>query len=236
MLKVEQPLPGRAYLGCDTSQCIASADDAQALLSEGFRFIVRYLPLSGMSAGVRSLSTDEAALLTDAGLAVMAVQYGRLRDISSDTGLADGEVAALALRAVLSPQVTLWCDMEDVLATPPQPGALWIGTERPVALQPKTRQQWLEYATAWCTGAAKMGAVNLGMYVGAGLPFTSEDLYSLPFRAYWRSCSQVPNVAHRGYQVLQLNRPNIMVGRVTVDIDVIQQDYQGDRPYWAVKG
>jgi hypothetical protein len=78
---------------------------------------------------------------------------------------------------------------------------------------------------------------NPGVYVGAGVapPLSESELFhSLPFQRYWRSFSAVNNVQARGYQLLQLYPGDQVIAGVQVDLDVVQTDYLGSRPCWAV--
>jgi hypothetical protein len=66
---------------------------------------------------------------------------------------------------------------------------------------------------------------------------SSEQLFhELPFRRYWRSLSQVPNVDVRGYQLIQLFPDDVTVAGVRVDLDVVQSDCLQNRPVWIVRG
>jgi hypothetical protein len=218
MIKVEQAAV--PCLGVDTSQPL-SLGHIDTLRVFDVRFVIRYVPLDG-GLPKNCLTGFELEALTKAGLAVMCVQHGRSQDWTANRGLADGREAGEYAKAIDYPHdATLWCDLE--------------ASER--AADPKSL---IDYANAWCVGAASGSALRLGLYVGAGLPLTGPELYGLPFRSYWRSCSQVPNIPHRGYQMIQLFPPNQRLGEgpdsVQVDFDIIQTDYESDRPFWAVKG
>jgi hypothetical protein len=192
--------------GFDTIEIISAAA-AKALAASGFSFAVRY---------AETITRGELEALTGAGLGVMLAGYARVRDWSADTGRADGaRVASKALAAGFPVAATLWCDQEG--GVPDQPTAV-------------------AYATAWWRGATGAGSEDPGLYVGDGAGFDSGlALHTLiPFRRYWRSMSQVPNVAGRGYQVLQLYPPDQMVAGVRVDLDIIQSDYQGGLPVLCV--
>ena len=83
--------------------------------------------------------------------------------------------------------------------------------------------------------AIKQGGSPPGVYVGWGLPFSSSELYwSLAFTGYWKSLSDVPDVAVRGYQMIQHGPANQLVCGVTVDIDTIQADQKGNVPQWLI--
>jgi Domain of unknown function (DUF1906) len=216
MLTVETaPLNTSEIVGFDT---IAKLDAAagSCLVDAGLRFCVRYVALG--APGSRDLDDVELDGLTGAGLAMMAVQYARTGGWSATTGRADGEAAARnALAAGFPPDATLWCDAEGAIPS----------TDVAIA-----------YSTAWYEGATAGGCTELGIYVGAGFapPVSEPQLFhALPFRRYWRSLSQVQNVGTRGYQVLQLFPGDQLIAGVRVDLDVVQSDYLGSRPRWAVK-
>jgi hypothetical protein len=215
MLQVEQaPRDSTNIVGFDTITKVSSAA-AVRLAGTGLRFAVRYVGLNAPSPG--SLDALELDGLTAAGLAVMGVQYARTANWSADTGRMDGEAAARnALAAGLPPDTTIWCDMEGSIT----------GAEVAIA-----------YGTGWYDGATAAGISDPGVYVGAGLapPLTDAELFhSLPFRRYWRSFSAVGNVQTRGYQMLQLFPGDQVIAGVQVDLDVVQSDYLGSRPCWAV--
>jgi hypothetical protein len=201
-------------VGFDT---IAKLDGATAtrLVSTGLAFGIRYVGLG--DPGRSDLDATELHALTDAGLGMMAVQYARTKGWSKATGRTDGQAAARnALAAGVLAEATLWCDLEGRL-----PSA----------------EVAIAYAAAWYDAATNAGIQDPGLYVGAGVPLTSEQLFhDLPFRRYWRSFSQVPNVDVRGYQMIQLFPDDVTVAGVRVDLDVVQSDYLRNRPVWVVQG
>jgi hypothetical protein len=215
MLHVEiAPANTATIVGFDTIAKIDAAA-AQRLVSAGLRFAVRYVSLGRPSP--EALDALELDLLARAGLGVMAVQFARVADWNSVTGRADGEAAARgAIAAGLPPETTVWCDMEGAI-----PNA----------------ELAIAYGNGWYDGATSGGIADPGVYVGAGLapPLTEAELFhSLPFRRYWRSFSAVNNVQTRGYQMLQLFPGDQSIAGVEVDLDVLQTDYLGSRPVWAV--
>jgi hypothetical protein len=201
-------------IGFDT---ITKLDGATAtrLASAGLAFGVRYVGLG--NPGPDDLDAGELEAVTDAGLGVMAVQYARTKGWSAATGRADGQAAARnALAAGVLAEATLWCDLEGRL-----PSA----------------EVAIAYAVQWYEAAVNAGMPDPGLYVGAGVPLTSEELFhQLPFRRYWRSFSQVPNVDVRGYQLIQLFPGDVTVAGVRVDLDVVQSDFLRNRPVWVVQG
>lgn len=185
--------------------------DAKAcrfLVREGFHFVVRYL------GGMRR---EEFERIICSGLAVMPVTYSRSSGWtpSAEMGTADGLESVAQLRALQMPLgVTVWLDLEGC-AGPAQSTADWVN--------------------AWSSVVRGVG-YEAGLYVGAnpgGLD--SESLWSLPYTTrYWRSCSRVPEPAHRGWCMQQLRPWNHKLGPLTVDVDVIEEDHKGSRPTWVV--
>ena len=215
MLVVEQaPLHTPKIIGFDT---IARLEPAAAgrLAAAGLAFAVSYVSLR--EGGPGPLDAAHVELLAGAGLRVMPVQFARTSGWSAKSGQADGAAAARnALAVGLPPGVTLWCDLEGAI-----PSA-------DIAIA---------YANAWVEAATAAGAEDPGLYVGAGLPLTGDELFErLAVRRYWRSFSAVPNIARRGYQMLQLFPGDQLVEGIRVDLDVVQSDYFGDRPRWAAAG
>ena len=214
LLAERAPRNSTKVLGFDTTTKINAAAAAR-LAQSGLQFAIRYVGLGPPSPS--TLDALELDLLTSSGLAVMAVQYARTENWSAETGRADGEAAARnALAAGLPPDTTLWCDMEGAI-----PGA----------------EIAIAYGNAWYDAATCGGMVNPGVYVGDGVapPLSEAELFhSLPFQRYWRSFSAVSNVQARGYQMLQLYPGDQLIAGVQVDLDVVQTDYLGSRPVWAI--
>jgi hypothetical protein len=214
MLRVEAaPIDPARIVGFDTIVKLTRADVTR-LASTGLSFACRYVGLG--APGAADLDAGEVRDITDAGLGVMPVQYARTARWNASTGQADGESAARRTIAIgLPPEVTVWCDLE---------GRIPLDAV-------------IEYAAGWYEGATNAGVRDPGLYVGAGVPLTSAQLFhDLPFRRYWRSLSQVPNVDVRGYQLLQLFPDDLTISGVRVDLDVVQSDYQQTRPVWAIRG
>lgn len=186
--------------------------DTQAcrfLVREGFHFAVRYL--GGMSR-------VEFERILCSGLAVMPVTYSRGAGWvpSFELGCYDAEKAIARLKELKMPHgVTVWLDLEGCDSTANKT-KLWIN--------------------AWSLAIRKAN-YEAGLYVGANPGgMDSESLWKLPFvNRYWRSCSNVPEPASRGWCMQQLKPWNHKLGSLTVDIDVIESDYKGDRPTWAIE-
>jgi hypothetical protein len=193
-------------LGFDTIS-VLDADVAARFVAAGFTFAFRY---------VETVTRSEIEALTRAGLGILLGGYARTHSWNASTGAADGaRIAGAALALDFPPDATLWCDQED--GVPSEAVAV-------------------EYATAWWLAATREGSLDPGLYVGAGSGFENSGVLhrAVPFRRYWRSFSQVPNVDVRGYQLLQLFPPSQVVAGVRIDRDVVQSDYLGGLPVLAV--
>jgi hypothetical protein len=211
--------------GFDTSQPNLTGADGVQLLQAGYTFGVRYIQNAAPSPDQPPIGTQELAALTGAGLGIMLVQYARATGWSVQTGTADGQAAAKnALALGVPPTATLWFDY---------------------ALQGLSVADATAYADACFDGAVAggMSPAALGGYFEPGVPLSDSQLYALKIGRYWRSGAIVPNVAHRGYQLLQLWPADILIprnppgkGNLEIDIDVVQQDYEKDVPLLIVSG
>ena len=170
------------------------------------------LKSAGMRFAVRYLGGVgllEVGTILDAGLAFMPVTYA---------GQYDGFRAVQHMHDLNLPRgCTVWLDVE---------GA----QETPLELAAKIN--------AWAHSVQAAG-FDAGLYVGAGALLTSAQLYGLAVDRYWHSCSRVTDIAGAesapacGWSMYQLNPYNTQVAGVTVDVDVIQQDYKGRVPTWV---
>ena len=200
-------------LGFDADTVITSTT-AQQFFSEGYRFCVRYVSL-GSEESSGDLSTDEATNILNSGLALMPVQH-----VMSEGWLPTGSLgqeygtnaANHALAVGFPASVNLWCDLEG------------IGSA--------TAQDVIDYCTSWFTAVSAAGYVP-GLYVGANAILSGQQLYDLPYQHYWQSCSEVPAIPVRGYQMVQtlVQEP---VNGIGIDKDVTQTDSQGGQAQWLV--
>ena len=84
------------------------------------------------------------------------------------------------------------------------------------------------YCNAWF-GAVETGGFTSGVYVGANCVLTGDELYwNLHTKHYWKSGSSVPEIAHRGYQMVQY------IQKGYVDRDVTKLDEKGEGVYWLI--
>lgn len=214
MALVSEIIPvGPRVLGCDTDTKIDAAA-AAAVVAAGLSFVRRYVSL-GSAASSGDLDGGEVGVITSTPLAVMSVQHGRSIGWSEATGRADGQNAARHhLGAGLPKDVSLGCDLEGLFSS---------------------KAQVIDYGGGWFDAAIAEGCTWLDAYIGSGVPLSSLELrQDLAFHLYWRSASDVPDVAVRGYAMIQLSPLDVVtIGGVLVDLDVVQTDHLGNRHRWA---
>ncbi|NMP20798.1 glycoside hydrolase domain-containing protein [Sulfobacillus harzensis] len=179
----------------------------EALLLSGVEAVF----LDSLSPGV---ATDIANALA-AGLTVNLFQgyYTPAWAIPSEATTRAQQIVRLAqqggLPAKATPPVVLWLDLEACGNVPASAIFPWV--------------------TNWGQ-VVQSGGYDAGVYVGAGQPLTGRQLYDIPtITHYWRSASKVPDVATRGYQILQ-GAWNQSFEGVPVDYDTIQADRLGSLP------
>jgi glycoside hydrolase-like protein len=209
---IVQAAPSGA-LGFDADTVITSTT-AQQFFADGYRFCVRYVSL-GSEESSGDLSTEEATNILNSGLALMPVQHVMSEGWLPTAGLGQeyGTNAANHAAAVGFPAgVNLWCDLEGIGAT--------------------SAQNVIDYCEAWFTAVSAAGYVP-GLYAGANAILSGQQLYDLPFQHYWQSCSEVPAIPVRGYQMVQtlVQEP---VNGIGIDKDVTQTDSEGGQAQWLI--
>lgn len=212
---VEQATPGLQGFDTATPLCLA---EARTLRQDGFRFCVRYLSRTTPQAP-SDLSLAEAKAILAGGLALMAVQHvlraGWIP--SARRGAQYGAAATANARQVGLPAgVTLWLDLEGVRKN--------VDGEEVIA-----------YCNNWFERVA-VGGYEPGLYVGAASGLDGDQLYwRLKTRHYWRSGSRVPDLPHRGYQLVQriTSAPDKVIG-IEIDRDVTYSDAFGGTASWLV--
>jgi hypothetical protein len=197
-----------AFVGARGFDCVThiTVELAHALRTDATRpmdFAVRYL---------ESLSVQEIADITGAGLAIMPVSYGNT-PFTADEGRRD----VAKLQGVgFPPSVTMWLDLE-----------------ASTAIDGLSSSELMAGINARASVIQDAG-YHCGLYVGAGQPLGPMQLWSLAVTAYWHALSRgIPEPSERGFCMVQLY-PTTSVSGVQVDIDVIQQDFKGGLPFWAV--
>jgi hypothetical protein len=196
-------------IDCVTTLTQVSAEDLKA---RGIDFSIRYLG---------SVTANEVDIILSAGLAFMPVTYGLKHgtEPTKELGTRFGSSSARQARdAGVGLGATVWLDLEDMAGTP---------------------QEVIDFVDAWATVILGAG-FQPGLYVGAGALLTSQQLYALKVVRYWQSLSKEIDVRGQlaepacGWCMIQLY-PTIVVAGVSVDIDVIQQDYRQRTPMWTRK-
>lgn len=213
-------LPGTVQTALNNAQGFdsdseISAATAAAFASEGYQFCIRYLSLSAQ-AQAGDLTFSEASNIINSGLALMAVQHVLSPGWtpSQQLGQEYGTNAANHATTIGFPAgVNIWLDLEGVNAQTPA-------------------QAVIDYCTAWYNAVHGAGFVP-GIYVGASVILSGQQLYDLPFQHYWQSASQVPALPQRGYQMQQFlcNEP---VNGIAIDKDTIHADGEGGLPLWLI--
>ena len=212
---VEAAPPGSQGFDCNTK---LTAKSAAGLRQAGFRFAVRYLT-RGSDAPPSDLSRDEADLILDAGLALMAVQHVAKENWTptETLGRQSGVNAAKHAQQIELPAgVNVWLDLEGVKAG--------VGA-----------QAVIDYCNAWFESVGSAGYTT-GIYVGASCRLNGDDLYwRLRTRHYWKSGSKVPEIPHRGYQMIQRILKKDVVATVAIDRNVTRTDDFGDAVQWLTR-
>jgi len=173
------------FMGFDIDTPV-SAKLAGQLHAEGYRFCIRYVSLGGQESS-SDLTTAEAKAILGAGLALMAVQHVNSNGWmpTESLGTLHGKDAAHNADLIGFPRgVNLWMDLEGVNAS-------------------ASVSDVSAYAGAWRKVVLSSG-FQPGIYVGAHTNLTWPMLLTdLDYEHYWRSLSTVPDVAMRGYQMVQ---------------------------------
>jgi hypothetical protein len=167
---------------------------------------------AGFDFAIQYLGTvtrDGVAAIVAAGLGFMSVTYA---------DKFDGAATVNALASLgLPPGITAWLDVEG------------LATMDPVLVKSRIN--------AWAESVQNAGFMP-GIYVGAGCPLTSVELYALGVTRYWKALSRIIDRNGQlaepgcGWSMLQLF-PSVTRGQVWVDVNVMQQDYRGRLPVWA---
>ena len=186
---------------------------AQQFLAQDYSFCLRYVSLGAEQSG--DLTADEVEQILQGGLALMPVQHVRMIGWSptEELGQSTGADAGSNAEAVGFPAgVCVWCDLEGINES-------------------ASVQKVIAYCNAWYEAVAEAGFVP-GLYVGRKCVLSSEQLYqNLKFSHYWKSASTVPEVAVRGYQMIQTLEEDL-VNEIGIDKDATQTDQLGGTAIW----
>jgi hypothetical protein len=208
------PAPSGAH-GFDCTAVLTAAS-AKAMRQKGFDFCVRYLSRLAPQAG-GDLSNAEAKAIIGSGLALMAVQHVSRQNWLPNAALGKqfGQGAVANAQAVGLPDgMILWLDLEGIM-------------------DGVAETDVIEYCNVWF---AEVEAANYqtGIYVGASCILSGDELFfRLTTRHYWRSGSHVPDIPHRGYQMVQFisAKPDVVNG-IAIDRDVTMTDALGGNVNW----
>ena len=206
---VQRALSSVPGFDCDA---LLSAETARQFFIQGYKFCLRYLSTGQVSS--QDLTEQEATGILNAGLALMPVQHPSRRGWFPGRALGEqhGQDASANAEAVGFPTgVNLWCDLEGVSSS-------------------ARTQDVIDYGETWYEAVSAAGYTP-GLYVGAAALLTGRQLYDLPFQHYWRSQSNVPDIPHRRYQLVQLGPP-IQINGILIDLDVALNDSQGGAAQW----
>lgn len=162
-------------------------------VSKGYQFCVRYVSRTdgtrqfNAGHGTADLSAAETDMILSHGLALMVVQHVATSGWVPTAPLGQqygSNAAAYCLDAEVRPGVNVWLDLEDIP----------IGTPH---------EDIVGYCNAWFSEVANAGYVP-GVYVGFNVWLSSDELFfDLNTKHYWRAAGNIPDVAHRGYQLFQ---------------------------------
>lgn len=161
------------------------------------------------------INAQRVGYVLSAGLAFMPVALaGEYNDGPDD------EISQLVALGVPK-GVTVWLDLEGLNAF----------KSDPVILAGKIN--------LWADKVNAAGYVA-GLYVGVPQPFTSDELYALHVKRYWRGQGSVRDRFNAlaeptkcGWCMTQ-TFPSVVRAGVLVDVDIIGQDYQGRVPTWLL--
>lgn len=153
---------------------------------------------------------QDCAYARQAGLAVMAFQ-----------GYYPPAFQDLAQATSRAQQALQWAQQTGY----PTGAMIWLDWES-ADVSPAFGVQWINQ---WATVVQQGGYVP-GIYVGAPQPLDATTLYyALIVQHYWKSLSQVPPVAVRGYQLVQVSDSTDLAG-LACDADVVTGDALGGMP------
>ena len=152
----------------------------------------------------------------DAGLALMPVQHVAPENWSPSQALGtrNGKNAAKHAQQIGFPEgVNVWLDLEGAKASTPH-------------------ETMIAYCNAWFAEIEEAGFVP-GVYVGARAILTGNDLFwRSTTKHYWKSGSRIPDIPHRGYQLIQSIIRNDKIDGVAIDRNLTKNDNFGGSVQW----
>lgn len=206
-------------IGFDTAIPL-TAKSARDYWDKGYRFCVRYVSRTDASRqrnserGLADLSEAEGNLILQQGMALMVVQHvaatGWVPTLQLGTEYGKN-AARYAAAAGMPGDVTVWLDLEDIPAGTP-------------------KADIKAYANAWF-GQVREAGFSPGVYVGFNVWLNSDELFfDLATKHYWRAAGNIPEVSHRGYQMIQHVIKDGPHGEL--DKNLVKADLMGELPMW----
>lgn len=201
---------------CHHNLDIASA---RAFYNKGYRFCLRYLNI-GKDPLQEQLAYDECSHILDSGLALMLVQKitENMWLPNANLGAVHGGLITKLAGAIGIPRgINIWCSLAGAGYT--------------------SNANILEYCNSWFSEVQNSGFVP-GMYVDSKNRLSSEELQlGLKYQHYWKSESQVPDVAGCGYQMVRFPacRHVDLTEDITINANFLKNDRKGDGVFWLVK-
>jgi hypothetical protein len=90
----------------------------------------------------------------------------------------------------------------------------------------------IDYCNAWIAEVESAGFVP-GVYIGARAILTGEEIFwRLRARNFWKSGSRVPDIPHRGYQLIQKIIRQDKIDGVDIDRNLTVNDNFGQSVLW----
>ena len=213
-------LPGRiapappGLHGFDTS-AVLDGGHCQFAKARGFSFCIRYVSRDERES-LGDLSEAEARTILNAGLALMPVQHVAREGWSPTKllGAAYGKnAAAHVLQIGFPPGVNVWLDLEGIKVS-------------------TSHRAVIDYCNAWIAEITSAGFVP-GVYVGTKAILTGEEIFwRIQTKHFWRSGSKVPNIPHRGYQLIQKIIRGDKIGGVEIDRNLTVNDNFDQSVLW----
>ena len=185
-------------------------EKALQMKNSGYEFAIRYV--GRLQQASYDIDKTEAENILRAGLKLAIVQHclnpGWVP--TRDLGTTYGKNAALfSKQSGIELKTSVYLDLEGVKA----------GT---------SKANIIVFCNAWYDEVLA-GGYTPGIYVGFDAFLTGDELYTkLKFQHYWKSFSAVPDVAKRGYEMIQ--KVETTVNGIKIDIDEATGDRLGNRP------
>lgn len=201
--------------GIDTDEKV-NATKAKALAKAGISFVLRYLSRSEKPPST-DLTKNEADIILDSGLALMAVQHVKAgtwtptEELGKTYGI---NAAAHASLCGLPAGTSVWLDLEEVE-------------------DDTDAGDVVAYCNAWFA-QVKAAGYTTGIYIGSNCGLSGDDLYhKLTTERYWKSGSKVVDIPFRGYCMKQTVKKGDKLGGVKMCRDETSADAFGATPMLA---